>query len=67
MSDEQQKDQDGAEVDSAAVVEGASGGAKAQVKQQSMLSRPSDFVARPGFRNPPNQASKAQKKSKSRR
>jgi hypothetical protein len=31
------------------------------------LSRPSDAVARPGFRNPPNAKSKAQKPGKGKR
>lgn len=33
----------------------------------ALLSRPSDFVARPGFRNPANAGSKAQKATKQRR
>lgn len=33
----------------------------------ALLSRPSDFVARPGFRNPANAGSKAQKATKKRR
>lgn len=35
-----------------------------RVAPPSILSRPSDPAARPGFRSPPNQKSKAQKKKK---
>lgn len=65
MSTEHENDQ---ELDAQAAGEGEAAPAPAapaersQVKQNSVLSRASDFVARPGFRNPPNQASKAQKK-----
>ena len=31
----------------------------------NILTRPTDHAARPGFRSPPNQKSKAQKKQKS--
>lgn len=66
MSGDEQTDQEVEAQGGEATAEVGAGG-KAQVKQQSMLSRPSDFVARPGFRNPPNQASKAQKKQGKRR
>ncbi len=63
MSTEHENDQ---ELEAQAAAEAAPAPAapaeRSQVKQQSVLSRASDFVARPGFRNPPNQASKAQKK-----
>lgn len=33
------------------------------VGRASLLSRPTDYVERPGFRNPSNKRTKAQKKS----
>ena len=33
-------------------------------RPQNILTRPTDHAARPGFRSPPNQKSKAQKKDK---
>jgi hypothetical protein len=68
MSDEHENDQElNGEAAGAAEGEAAAAPAapaeRSQVKQNSVLSRASDFVARPGFRNPPNQASKAQKKT----
>jgi hypothetical protein len=68
MSDEHENDQElDGETTGAAEGEAAAAPAapaeRSQVKQNSVLSRASDFVARPGFRNPPNQASKAQKKA----
>lgn len=38
--------------------------ARGTVAPPSMLSRPTDAAARPGFRSPPNNKSKAQKKRK---
>jgi hypothetical protein len=41
--------------------------APSNVGRASLLSRPTDYVERPGFRNPSNKRTKAQKKgSKSR-
>lgn len=61
MSDEE-KDETTAETeatpDGDAETEGAKGGS---TRMPSVLSRPTDYVARPGFRNPSNAKSKAQK------
>jgi hypothetical protein len=38
--------------------------APAVIAPPSILSRPTDGAARPGFRSPPNKGSKAQKKKK---
>ncbi|MBL8615701.1 MAG: hypothetical protein JNM72_08860 [Deltaproteobacteria bacterium] len=67
MSTEHENDQEldapaAAEAEVEAAPAPAAPAERSQVKQNSVLSRASDFVARPGFRNPPNQASKAQKK-----
>jgi hypothetical protein len=35
-----------------------------QGRPPNILTRPTDHATRPGFRSPPNQKSKAQKKSK---
>ncbi len=35
-----------------------------QGRPPNILTRPTDHAARPGFRSPPNQKSKAQKKGK---
>lgn len=40
---------------------------RASLAPPSVLSRPTDAAARPGFRSPPNAASKAQKKNKKKR
>lgn len=36
-------------------------------RRQNLLSRPTDFVERPGFRNPANKRSKASKKKRSKK
>ena len=38
--------------------------APAQGRPPNILTRPTDHAARPGFRSPPNQKSKAQQKKK---
>ncbi|MCK6504687.1 hypothetical protein L6R53_14995 [Myxococcota bacterium] len=47
---------EGVETDEAA-------GPKGSPRKANLLSRPTDFVARPGFRNPANSRTKAQKQA----
>jgi hypothetical protein len=50
--------------DTVAGAENKAPAAPASAGPPNILTRPTDRVARPGFRNPPNQKSKAQKKQK---
>jgi hypothetical protein len=53
--------------DESVAPEAAPAAPAAGARAPNPLSRPTDAVARPGFRNPPNAKSKAQKSGKGKR
>lgn len=66
MSDEQSKDAvpETEQTENAESEESEESGQGGSTRMPSQLSRQSDYVERPGFRNPGNKKSKAQKKRK---
>ena len=64
MSDSDSAETPAAETAAPETTEGGPPKGRGTVAPPSVLSRPTDAAARPGFRSPPNNKSKAQKKRK---